>query len=169
MFDCDCDKSTGESCDSCCSTDDDCSCCPVGTVAVFNEDGSHAGCLSPNDAELFKNGVVDIPEGFVKTFDPTTGAYLGALPSAQAIEWMDFLINGTTVSGPEKTFNVVTPETAASGFVEISKPLVDGITDDVALLVDRLALTDSITVSIQNSVEDIQLYLSFFKSSNIFL
>lgn len=139
-----------------CGTSSDCSCCPTGTVGVYSEDGEHVGCLTPNDAELYNNALINPPEGFVKVFDPTTGAYLGAMSPSEAIEMLNYLSNAVVPGQSGETFNIVTPEIGVSGFYELSYTLAAGITGDIDLLLDRVGITDTVTVSIQNSVEDFQ-------------
>ena len=154
---CTCGAETASACScGCGDTSDDCGCCPIGTVAVYNEDGSHKGCLSPNDAEKYETGVHVPAEGFVKAIDPTTGTYYGDMSPDQAIKYLDFIINGTVGAGPSATFNVTSPVVGGSGFYELSYALIDGITDTIPLSVDRIGLPDAITISIINSLEDIQ-------------
>lgn len=154
---CNCGAESESDC-SCGNFNSDCSCCPVGTVGVYNEDGDHVGCLSPNDAEIFQNGTHVPTEGFIKVINPSTGAYYGDLPPSQAIQYLDFIINGTTTGAAAATFNVVNPEVGVTGFFEMSYAynLGDGISDVIPLVLDRIGLTDAVTVSIQNSVENIQ-------------
>ena len=153
---CTCDAKTSSDCTCGCSDSEECGCCPIGTVAVYNEDGSHKGCLSPNDAEKYETGIHIPTEGFVKAIDPTTGTYYGDMSPDQAIKYLDFIINGTVGAGASATFNVTSPVVGGSGFYELSYTLVAGITDTISLIVDRIGLPDAITISIQNSVEDIQ-------------
>lgn len=151
---CTCGAESASDCSCGCATDD-CSCCPTGTVAVYNEDGTHKGCLSPNDAEKYETGVHIPPTGFVKTID-SAGVYYGDMPVSQAIEYLNYVENSVVGAGPAATFNVTSPVVGGSGFYELSYALIDGITDTIALTVDRIGLPDSITISIQNSLEDIQ-------------
>ena len=143
--------------DGCCNSDtDDCSCCPPGLLAVYNEDGVHEGCITPNDAEEYKNSTHIPAEGYVKVYDPVSGEYLGDLPPSQAIELLDYISNGNTAGSVASTFNVVAPEIAASGFYEISYAVSASNTDDIQLLIDRIGITDAVVVSIINSLEDIE-------------
>lgn len=147
-------ETTGEDCG--CGTSDDCSCCPTGTVGVYSEDGAHVGCLTPNDAEIYNNALIDPPEGFVKVYDPTTGKYLGAMSPDQAIDMLNYLSNAVVPGAGSSTFNVVTPEVGPSGYYELSYASVDEITEDLELLLDRVGVADTVTVSLQNLTEDFQ-------------
>jgi hypothetical protein len=60
--------------------------CPPGLVAIFNYDGEQVACLSPNDAEVYKNSTLDIAEGYAKVYHPETGEYLGAMCASEACE-----------------------------------------------------------------------------------
>lgn len=143
--DCGCDSSNSE-----------CSCCPTGTVAVYNDDGSHSGCLTPNDAEIYNNSKIVPPEGYVKTFHPATGAYLGAMSVADSIELLNYLSNNVVSTANSDNFNIVLPEVLPSGFVDITYPLSDGITGDIELSIDRLGTVEGVVLSIVNTTEDIQ-------------
>lgn len=65
-----------ESCDQC---EDECSCCPTGTVGVYDDKGNHLGCLTPNDAELFQKNTYTCDDGYVKLINTSTGAFLGCV------------------------------------------------------------------------------------------
>lgn len=146
---CTCGAETQNDCSCGCGTTDDCGCCPVGTVAVYNEDGSHKGCLSPNDAEIFEAGTHVPTTGFVKVID-TNGKYYGDLPPAQAIDMLNYIDNAVVSGSASDTYNVVNPEVGASGWYELTYPTVDGITSTINLLLDRSGVDESITISIQN-------------------
>lgn len=70
---------------------DDCGCAEIGLVTLKNCDGDVIGLLTPNDAETYKNGVLEIAPGLVKVFHPVSGIYLGALPVADAETYITFL------------------------------------------------------------------------------
>lgn len=142
-----CDCEPGTNCG--CTVKDDCSCCPVGTVGVFNSEGEHIGCLTPNDAEEFVNSTHVPPTGYVKVID-SNGNYYGDLPPAQAIEMLDYIANGTIGSSAADTFNVVTPEVGPSNFYEITYAASAEESDVIPLLIDRSGVDESITVSIIN-------------------
>jgi len=149
--------STTEEGDSdCCSESSDCGCCPTGTVAVYNEDGTHSGCLTLNDAEIFNSSMIEPIEGYVKTFHPTTGAYLGSMSVSDSIDLLNYLSNAVLPVTENNSFNIVAPVILPSGFVDITYPLVDAITADTELTIDRLGSTDSVILSIIDSEEDIQ-------------
>lgn len=144
---CDGNEGSGTSCG--CTVKEDCSCCPVGTVGVFNADGEHVGCLTPNDAEEFVTGTHVPPTGFVKAID-ANGNYYGDLPPAQAIEFLDYIANGTIGATAGDTFNVVTPEVSGSGFFELTYAAAAAVSDTINLLIDRTGVDESIQISITN-------------------
>ena len=74
QVDCDC----GSSADCGCSSNK-CGCCPIGTIEVKSACGSHVACLLPSDYAQYVVDTVVVPEGYVKAFNPTTGAYVGLL------------------------------------------------------------------------------------------
>lgn len=74
-------------------TKKDCSCCPPGLIAIYDCDGIHAGCLTPNDAEAYNNSKIKCQEGYVKTFHPTTGDFIGCLAPADAISIINLYIS----------------------------------------------------------------------------
>lgn len=66
----------GTPCDECnepCSgeCDDDCTCCPPGLIAVYDDNGKHIACLTPNDAEVFNKSTFKCADGFIKLYDKT--------------------------------------------------------------------------------------------------
>lgn len=76
-------KITGSDCDDCggddsCS-DDKCSCCAPGLVAVFDDKGNNLGCLTPADAELYTLNTLECNDGYAKLFNNTTGQFIGCV------------------------------------------------------------------------------------------
>lgn len=63
--------------------DKECGCCPPGLVSVFGPDGKHAGCLTPNDAELFMKNSSECDNGYAKLFNNSTGQFLGCVSETQ--------------------------------------------------------------------------------------
>lgn len=78
------DCGCGGSCHSC--KTEDCGCCPPGTIRVNDENGNIAGCLTPNDAELYNDANVRCPEGYVKLYT-NTGEFLGCVTVADALAY----------------------------------------------------------------------------------
>jgi hypothetical protein len=72
------ENSPCEGCKEGCA-EENCSCCPPGLVAVYDDKGNHTGCLTPNDAELYKKNSYTCEEGFVKLFRNATGEFLGCV------------------------------------------------------------------------------------------
>jgi len=74
--------------DSCNCNSNKCGCCPIGTIEVRDNCGKHVACLLPEDyAQYFVDTIV-VPEGYVKVFNPETGAYVGLLTVAQYAEYL---------------------------------------------------------------------------------
>lgn len=60
--------------------DNDCSCCPPGLIAVYDDKGVHQGCLTPNDAELFHQNTFTCQDGYVKLYKAgTPDQFLGCV------------------------------------------------------------------------------------------
>lgn len=62
----------------------DCECCPVGFVAIYDDCGKFAGCVSPQEAEDYNNGKIQCGDGFVKVINPVTGDFVGCVLTADA-------------------------------------------------------------------------------------
>lgn len=79
----------GHGCSDCnggCGEDSKCSCCPEGLVAVYNNDGEHQGCLTPNDAELFKASTLQCDDGYVKLYkEGTPDVFLGCVSESEFV------------------------------------------------------------------------------------
>lgn len=81
-----CIKKEGESDCGCndCSEDSECSCCPTGLVAIYDDKGQHQGCLTPNDAELWYKSNFTCIDGYVKLYkNDTIPEFLGCVPSSE--------------------------------------------------------------------------------------
>lgn len=80
-----CSESTSTPCDGCSEdcNDSKCSCCPSGLVAVYDDKGNHAGCLTPNDAELYHKKTYTCQDGYVKLFRNETGEFIGCVTEDQ--------------------------------------------------------------------------------------
>lgn len=75
------EESTSENCGCTETTEEGCSCCPPGLVAVYDTNNAHVGCLTPNDAEEY---VASMPcqAGYVKlNKNGTPSVFLGCVPS----------------------------------------------------------------------------------------
>lgn len=81
--DCDCSDSTDCGCSS-----NKCGCCPIGTIEVKDACGTHIACLLPADYALYVVDTIVVPEGYVKAFNPTTGAYVGLLTVTEYAEYL---------------------------------------------------------------------------------
>ena len=81
------------------STSQDCGCCPSGLVAIYDDKGQHLGCLTPNDAELFKKNIITCEAGYVKLFNNGTGEFLGCV-SEDTYAALNDNVNGTDSVSP---------------------------------------------------------------------
>lgn len=69
-------------CDGC-NGDEKCSCCPPGLIAIFDDEGNHTGCVSANDAELYKKNTFTCQDGYVKLFKESDGTFLGCVTESE--------------------------------------------------------------------------------------
>lgn len=70
-------------CSDCsCSACTSCTCCPVGTVAIYDENGNHAGCVTPQEATTYNNDKVTCSAGYAKLIHPVTGEFLACVVAA---------------------------------------------------------------------------------------
>lgn len=64
--------------------DKDCSCCPPGLIAVYDDNNVHQGCLSPNDAETFHASTFTCKDGYVKLYkEGTPEVFLGCVSESE--------------------------------------------------------------------------------------
>jgi hypothetical protein len=76
-----CNDGCGEGCE------EKCSCCPAGLVAVYEADGTHKGCLTPADAELFHKETFTCQSGYVKLYkEGTPSVFLGCVSESEFAE-----------------------------------------------------------------------------------
>lgn len=67
--------------------DDECSCCPPGLVAVYDDKGNHNGCLTPNDAETYHASTFTCQDGYVKLYKAgTPSEFLGCVSEDTFVE-----------------------------------------------------------------------------------
>ena len=66
-------------CGTDCSCTTACTCCPTGSVAIYDESGNHAGCVTPQEATIYNNDKVQCPAGYAKLIDPNSGEFLSCL------------------------------------------------------------------------------------------
>jgi hypothetical protein len=64
------------SCSSCCT---DGASCPVGHVAIYDENQSFAGCVTPQEATIYNNDKVQCSAGYAKLIDPNSGEFLACM------------------------------------------------------------------------------------------
>jgi len=57
-------------------------CCPIGSVAIFDECGKFAGCVSPEEAKDYNNDKHKCPTGYAKAIDPVSGELIGCFTPA---------------------------------------------------------------------------------------
>lgn len=68
---------------NCNGCDEECSCCPPGLVAIYDANGVHAGCLTPNDAEEYSKNTFTCKEGYIKLYRNSDGAFLGCVSETE--------------------------------------------------------------------------------------
>lgn len=126
-----------------CGKSEQCGCCPVGTVAVTDDCGKHVGCLSPNDASVYKINKHIPPTGYIKLFNPTTGDYLGDTTPQQAIEIMAAINPAIVPIPPAGVFN----PSFSTNSIALAAP-ADDATSEIALgfAVDRISCTEGIVI-----------------------
>ena len=73
---CDCNSNCG--CSECNRED----CCPLGSVAIYDECGKFAGCVSPEEAKDYNNSKHVCAPGYAKAIDPVTGEFVGCFVPA---------------------------------------------------------------------------------------
>lgn len=90
---CGCGETSTDPCNDCndCN-DNDCSCCPPGLVAIYDDKGAHTGCVTANDAELYQKNTFTCQDGYVKLFrlnslkDSITAAeFLGCVSESEFV------------------------------------------------------------------------------------
>ena len=62
-----------------CSCGTDGSNCPIGTVAIYDENQSFAGSVTPQEATTYNNDKVQCSAGYAKLIDPNSGEFLSCL------------------------------------------------------------------------------------------
>lgn len=74
----------------------ECSCCPPGLVGLYDDKGQHLGCVTPNDAELYKKNSLVCQDGYVKLLNDTTQEFLGCV-SEEVYASLNASVNEHTV------------------------------------------------------------------------
>lgn len=121
--------------------------CPPGLVAVLDCDGNHVGCLSPNDAEVYRNATLAPAEGYTKVYHPTTGEFLGAMSVDDACKLLD-CVNG---EAHESDFVVVYPLLDGSGLFNLADLAADGESEDFNIQLDRVNNFKDVTATLISS------------------
>lgn len=70
-----------------------CECVVPGLVSVKDCKGNVVGLLTPNDAEQYHNGTIDVPIGYVKVYNPITGDYVGLMKPNESQDYIDYLLS----------------------------------------------------------------------------
>jgi len=77
-----CSSGCGES--SC--KDQECTCCPAGLVAVYDENGKHIACLTPNDAQEYTDATMKCQPGYVKLYkNSPTEVFIGCVSESEFV------------------------------------------------------------------------------------
>lgn len=83
---CGCGETSTDPCNDCTDCkDNDCSCCPPGLVAIYDDKGAHTGCVTANDAELYQKNTFTCKDGYVKLFRNKTGEFLGCVSETEFV------------------------------------------------------------------------------------
>ncbi|PHS05095.1 MAG: hypothetical protein COA88_12805 [Kordia sp.] len=142
-------KHQGDCGDGDCGSSDDCGCCPPGLVAVYDCKGTHAGCLTPNDAAVYNNSLETCAEGFLKFFHPITGEYMGcATPeeistlSAQ----LDPAVSPVPTPATQVQFNLLRSVEALGGASGV------GLSLPMTIDVDRVNTSDPLVIQMATVV-----------------
>jgi len=76
-------SSSSSGCSECNESTSECSdCCPPGLIAIQNPDGTHAGCVTPNDAEQY-NLAKPCANGYVKVVVVSDSTVLGCVSETE--------------------------------------------------------------------------------------
>lgn len=70
--DCGCETCKGEE-------NDFCECCPPGLIAVYDDQNTRLGCLTPNDAELFHKNTFQCQDGYLRLIRIADGEFFGCV------------------------------------------------------------------------------------------
>ncbi len=62
-----------------CTCGTDGSSCPIGSVAIYDENQSFAGCVTPQEATTYNNDKVQCSAGYAKLIDPNSGEFLACM------------------------------------------------------------------------------------------
>ncbi len=100
---CDCNSSTCS-----CTNPNNCECCPVGYVAIYDECGKFAGCVTPLEAKDYNNTKKSCAEGYVHLEHPVTGDSVGCVPVADVATVIAALT-------PVITLNITTSNVRCNG------------------------------------------------------
>lgn len=90
-------KSCTDTCTECnsgcdeCECEEKCSCCPAGLVAIYDDNGNHTGCVTPNDAAGYMQDTYACKDNLIKVVDPVTGAFIGCLSADDFATWYNTL------------------------------------------------------------------------------
>ena len=127
----------------CDATQDTCECCPPGLVAVFDECGNKAGCLTPHDAEHYNKNKHTCGEGYMKLVDPNTGDFLGCVTPEEAstlLAQLSDTIDHVPTPETSEQFNVI------NGVETINGSAGAGILHDMTVEIDRVNTSDPIVI-----------------------
>jgi hypothetical protein len=70
-----------EGCSDCDEKNDNdyCECCPPGLIAVYDDQNTRLGCLTPNDAELFNKNTFRCQDGYLRLIRIADGEFFGCV------------------------------------------------------------------------------------------
>ena len=128
---------------------DACECCPPGLVAVFDDCGHKAGCLTPHDAEHYNMNKIKCAEGYMKLVDPNTGDFLGCVTPEEAsilLAQLSPTIDPVPTPETSEQFNIL------NGTESISGASGAGVLHDMTVEIDRVNTSDPIVIQMATAV-----------------
>lgn len=121
----------------------ECSCCPVGTVAIYDENGNHAGCVTPQEATTYNNDKLQCAADYGKLIDPNSGEFIGCVLIADLPATLTALEAATLFVGLSYTNVSCNGDSDGSATVAVSggtAPYTITWTDDALTPVDPATL-----------------------------
>jgi hypothetical protein len=149
------------SCSSCCT---DGASCPVGHVAIYDENQSFAGCVTPQEATIYNNDKVQCPAGYAKLIDPNSGEFLACMLVSSLASTLTALEAATLHVGLSYVNVTCSGDADGSATVAVSggtAPYTITWTDDLGATVDPAILASGayiLTVADASGVTQVKYF-----------